>query len=145
MKFASLAVAAVLFTASAPAMAVECATGPEGNLCKAENGDPRAMYLVGRRAYVDGLETESGDLTDAFYWAARSKEGGFLGGKMLLKMVYIQMGEGSHHDYVQAHVWLTNAINGGDDYLVAWRKRLEYRMTDEQVAEAVNQAVSEAD
>lgn len=144
MKFAPLALAVALATiAIAPAVAADCVSGPEGNLCKAENGDPRAMYMVGRRFYLDGLAAESGDMTDAYVWASRSKEAGFLGGRMLLKMVYLQLGDGHHLDYVQAHIWLSQAIDGGDDYLVPWRKRLRYRMTDEQIAEATAKAIAE--
>lgn len=138
MKLACLAFAVVMIAATAPAAVAECTPGPEGNLCKAENGDVAAMYMVGRRAYLDGRVT--GDLAVAYYWARRSKEGGFLGGRMLLKMVHLQMGDGIHHDYVQAHRWLSEAIEGGDDYLVVWRKRLENKMTAEQLAEAGAQA-----
>ena len=138
MKLACLALAVAMMAATAPAAVAECTPGPEGNLCKAENGDVAAMYMVGRRAYLDGRET--GDLAVAYYWARRSKEGGFLGGRMLLKMVHLQMGDGIHHDYVQAHRWLSEAIDGGDDYLVVWRKRLEDKMTAEQLAEAGAQA-----
>ncbi len=145
MKLACLGFALAMIVATAPASAADCAVGPEGNLCKAENGDPRAMYMVGRRFYLDSLEAESGDLSDAYFWASRSKEEGFLGGRMLLKMVYLQLGDGHHNDYVQAHVWLTGAIDGGDEYLVPWRKRLEYRMTDEQIAEADAKAPERAE
>ena len=138
MKLARLALALAMIAAIAPAAAAECAPGPEGNLCKAESGDPLAMYMVGRRAYLEGRET--GDLAEAFDWARRSKEAGYRGGRMLLKMVYLQMGDGVHHDYVQAHRWLSEAIDGGDDYLVAWRNRLEAKMTAEQLAEARERA-----
>jgi hypothetical protein len=96
------------------------------------------MYMVGRSAFLEGRET--GDLTEAFDWARRSKEAGNRSGRMLLKMVYLQMGEGNHRDYAQAHRWLSEAIDGGDDYLVAWRERLEAKMTAEQLAEARERA-----
>ncbi|MDP6352955.1 MAG: hypothetical protein QF926_05280 [Alphaproteobacteria bacterium] len=133
MKLACLALAMIAAMAPA-AVAADCAPGPEGNLCKAENGDSLAMYMVGREAYAEGRQT--GDLTEAYKWASRSREAGFLGGRMLFKMVLLQMGDGIHRDYVQAHRWLSIAIDGGDDYLVPWRKRLEARMTVEQRAEA---------
>ncbi len=120
MKLARRALALAMIAAMAPAAAAaECPPGPEGNLCKAENGDPLAMYMVGRRAYLEGRET--GDLAEAFDWAWRSKEAGYLGGRMLLKMIYLQMGDGFHRDYVQAHRWLSEAIEGGDDYLASSR------------------------
>jgi TPR repeat protein len=145
MKLACLGFALAMIVATGPASAADCAVGPEGNLCKAENGDPRAMYMVGRRYYLDSLEADSGDLSDAFFWAWSSNEAGFLGGRMLLKMVYLQLGDGHHHDYVQAHVWLSAAIDGGDEYLVPWRKRLEYGMTDEQIAAADAKAAEHAE
>jgi TPR repeat protein len=121
---------------SADAIANECAKGPEGNLCKAENGDPRAMYLIGREAYLEARET--GDFTEAHMWATRSKAAGFLAGRMLFKMVHMQAGDGLHKDYVQAHQWITTAIEGGADYLVPYKQRLEARMTNDQIAEALS-------
>lgn len=120
--------------AACAAAAVECPRGPEGNLCKAENGDAMAMYLVGREAYAAGRE--SGDLSEALDWARKARDAGYRGGRMLLKMVYVQMGEGTHLDYAQAWRWLTGAIEAGDDYLEPWRARLETRMTEEQLARA---------
>ena len=120
--------------AACAAAAAECPRGPEGNLCKAENGDPMAMYLVGREAYAAGRE--SGDLSEALDWARKARDAGYRGGRMLLKMVYVQMGEGTHLDYAQAWRWLTGAIEAGDDYLETWRARLETRMTEEQLARA---------
>jgi TPR repeat protein len=130
----TLGLALALWTAAGPAGAEGCPPGPEGNRCKAENGDPRAMYLIGREAYDEARTT--GDFSEAYMWASRSKEGGFLGGRMLLKMVYLQAGEGLHHDYVEAHRWLNAAIADGDEYLVPWERRLEAKMTPEQIAEA---------
>lgn len=119
---------------SVDASANDCAPGPEGNRCKAENGDPRAMYLIGREAYLEARN--SGDFTEAYEWATRSKEAGFLAGRMLFKMVHMQAGDGLHNDYVEAHKWLTSAIDDGADYLAPYKRRLEAKMTDEQIAEA---------
>ena len=111
-----------------------CPTGPEGNRCKAENGDPMAMYMVGREAYAAGRE--NGDLSDALAWARRARDAGYRGGRMLLKMVYVQMGEGTHRDHVQAHGWLTDAIEAGEDYLEPWLGRLEAKMTGGELERA---------
>ena len=119
---------------AASVAAAACPEGPEGNLCKAEEGDPLAMYMIAREAYAAGRE--SGDLSEAFDWAQRSRDGGYRGGRMLLKMVYVQMGEGTHSDFVQAWRWLSEAIEAGDDYLEPWRQRLEKKMTDEEIATA---------
>jgi hypothetical protein len=51
-------------------------------------------------------------------------------------MVHMQLGWGAHKDYVQAYVWLSEAIAGGSDYLVTWRKMLTEKMTPEQLAKA---------
>ena len=134
MNRMTLGLALALWTAAGPAGAEDCPPGPEGNRCKAENGDPRAMYLIGREAYDEARTT--GDFSEAYMWASRSKEAGFLGGSMLFKMVHLQAGEGLHHDYVEAHRWLSAAIADGDEYLVPWERRLEAKMTPEQIAEA---------
>ncbi len=119
-----------------PATAAEpdCPPAPDKVPCLAERGDPMAMYVMGRRAFADGRE--SGDLTEALQWALKAAEKGYRSGNMLLKMVYLQMGEGTHRDFVQAYVWLSEAIDKGDDYLLAWRKRLAGKMTPEQLAQA---------
>lgn len=134
MRRMTLGLGLAALIAAAPGYASECAPLPEGMRCAAENGDPRAMYMIGREAYAKARET--GDFSEAYMWATRAKEAGFLGGKMLYKMVHLQAGEGLHHDYVEAHQWLSQAIADGADYLVPWRRRLEAKMTDEQIAAA---------
>ncbi len=129
-----LGLALGMLIAAGPAGADGCAPGPEGNLCKAENGDPAAMYLIGREAY-DAARI-SGDFSEAYLWANRARDAGFLGGKMLYKMVHLQAGEGKHHDYVEAHHWITTAIADGADYLVPWKRRLEAKMSADQIAQA---------
>lgn len=118
-----------------PAQSAECPKLPEGMRCMAENGDGRAMYVIGREAYDKARTT--GDFTEARLWAARAMEAKFFpAAKMLWKMVHMQVGDGQHKDLVQGHVWLVDAIDGGADYLVPWRRRLEAKMTSEQIAEA---------
>ena len=134
MNKMALGFALAMLIAAGPVGANDCAPGPEGNRCKAENGDPRAMYLIGREAY--DAARESGDFSEAYEWASRAKEAGFLGGRMLFKMVHLQAGDGHHHDYVEAHRWLSTAIADGADYLIPWRRRLEAKMTSEQIADA---------
>jgi hypothetical protein len=97
-----------------------------------------AMYAVGRKAYDDGRQ--SGDFTEALSWSRKLAAAKEKNGERLLKMVYLQLGWGAHRDYVQAYVWLSEAIAGGDDYLVQWRKMLVDKMTPEQVAQAKKQA-----
>ena len=126
-------VAAVL--SGAPAIAADCPKLPEGMRCMAEAGDGRAMYVVGREAYDAARET--GDFTEARMWADRAMKAKFFpAAKMLWKMVHLQVGDGQHKDLVQSHVWLVDAIDGGAEYLVPWRRRLEGKMTSEQISEA---------
>ena len=96
------------------------------------------MYAVGRNAYETART--SGDFSEAFDWAQRLNALGDKNGERLLKMVYMQMGWGAHHDYVQAYVWLSQGIVGGADYLVQWRKMLVEKMSPEQLAAAKQQA-----
>ena len=114
---------------------------PEGNgwiACQAQNGDPQAMYVMGRNAYDAARET--GDFTAPMNWARKVVAAGNPSGKRLLKMVHLQLGWGAHKDFVQAYVWLSEAIAGGDVYLVPWRKMLMEKMTPEQIAEAKKRA-----
>lgn len=127
MKAAWFPALGLVLAAFAAAAQAACPAGPDGNRCKAENGDALAAYMIAREAYAAGRE--SGDLSEAFAWAQRSRDAGYRGGRMLLKMVYVQMGEGTHRDFVQAWRWLTEAIEAGDDYLEPWRRRLEKRMS----------------
>jgi TPR repeat protein len=134
MKKTSVGLALALLIAAGSVQADGCTPGPEGNRCKAENGDPAAMYLVGREAYDEARN--SGDFSEAYMWATRARNAGFLGGKMLFKMIHLQAGQGAHHDNVEAHGWISTAIADGADYLVPWKRRLEAIMTREQLAEA---------
>ena len=122
----------LIVSASVVQAAVEdCPPGPEGNLCKAENGDVHAMYIVGREAYDTARDT--GDFSEAYRWASQARTAGFLGGRMLFKMIHLQAGQGRHHDNAEAHQWITKAIAEGDDYLIPWKRRLEAIMTPEEL------------
>ena len=72
----------------------ECPSGLDGNLCRAESGDRRAMYMVARAAYVKENESiKDGatvvDFSHAYEWAWKSKKLGFQGGNSVLKMIYV--------------------------------------------------------
>ncbi len=133
MKLAASLLA--LFVGANAVHAAGCPSGPEGNLCKAENGDAHAMYMVGREAYETARET--GNYSDAYRWASRARAAGFLGGRMLFKMIHLQAGQGRHHDNVEAHGWIIRAIAEGEEYLVPWKRRLEAIMTPEQLRSAL--------
>ena len=117
----------------------ECPSGLDGNLCRAESGDRRAMYMVARAAYVKENESiKDGatvvDFSHAYEWAWKSKKLGFQGGNSVLKMIYVNAA--MHKNPVEAHRWFTRALNDGEDYLVLWLQRLEDVMTQTQIQEA---------
>ena len=112
----------------------ECPSGEEWTACRAQQGDPLAMYVMGRDAYEKGRE--SGDMTAALDWALKIIQAGNKNGERLLKMVYLQLSWGTHRDLVQAYVWLSQGIANGGDYLVTLRKNLTEKMSAEQLAQA---------
>ncbi len=116
----------------------ECPSGDEWIPCQAQKGDAMAMYVMGRRAYEDARA--SGDFTAALDWSRKLVAAKEKNGERLLKMVYLQLGGGAHRDYVQAYVWLSEAIAAGDAYLLRWRNMLVEKMTSEQVAQAKERA-----
>ena len=111
-----------------------CPEGDESIECKAQAGDRIALYIVGRNAYESARE--SGDFSEALRLSRQLDASGDKNGDRLLKMVHLQLGWGGHTDYVQAYVWLSEAIAGGKDYLVTWRSRLAEKMTPDQLAQA---------
>ena len=141
MKLAAHLLALVMGAGAAQAAMEDCPSGPDGNRCKAEHGDVHAMYMIGREAYDAARDT--GNYSEAYQWAARAREAGLLAGRMLFKMVHLQAGKGAHHDYVEAHQWITKAIAEGEDYLVPWKRRLEAIMTPEQRKAALRAEAAE--
>jgi hypothetical protein len=127
-----------LFTISANAENSECSNKEDKVLCMALEGDAMAMYVMGRREYT--IARKTGDMTKALNWTLKVLENkdSALVASRLLKMIYIQLGEGVHKDYVQAYIWLQEGINKGDDYvyLIRWQERLTYYMTEQQINDA---------
>jgi hypothetical protein len=110
---------------------------PEGDgwlECRAKAGDRMAIYVLGRNAYDNARE--SGDFSEALRLSRDLAVTGDKNGERLLKMTQMQLGWGAHKDYVQAYVWLSEAIAGGSDYLVKWRAMLMEKMTPAQLAKA---------
>lgn len=120
----------------ATAVDPDCVSDEDKVPCLAAKGDPMAMYMMGRRAY-EGARV-SGDFTEALAWGQKIIKVRRHTGNMLLKMVYLQLGGGEHRDYVQAHVWLREAIDSSEAnlYLIPWLERLEARMEPEQIERA---------
>lgn len=127
-----------LFTISANAENSECSAKEDKVLCMALEGDTMAMYVMGRREYT--IARKTGDMTKALNWTLKVLENkdSALVASRLLKMIYIQLGEGVHKDYVQAYIWLQEGINKGDDYvyLIRWQERLTYYMSEQQINDA---------
>ena len=115
-----------------------CSNKEDKILCMAENGDAMAMYVMGRREYA--IAHESGDMSKALEWALKAMKKKERVAKRLLKMIYIQLGEGVHKDYIQAYIWLQTAIDKGEEYnyLNRWQERLKYFMSESELIEAKN-------
>lgn len=103
--------------------------------CAFEN-ESLSLFIKGRDAYDRGRET--GDLSEAreigYQLAARKNKNG----RALLKMVYMEIRNGGHKNYVQAYDWVQEAMQRNETYA-----RLDYqtvlnslkkRMTPEQLA-----------
>ena len=118
----------------------DCASETDKVPCLAEKRDPMAMYMMGRRAYDAGRK--SGDLTEALVWAFKVVKVNQRIGNQMLKMLYLQMGGGVHRDFVQAYLWISEAIASDEKYgyLVPWRKRLAAKMSPEQLEQATRLA-----
>ena len=113
---------------------IECAEGDQSMECRAQAGDSIALYVMGRRSYDEARE--SGDFSQALGYSRQLREKSEKNGERLSKMVYMQLGWGAHNDSAQAYVWLTEAIDAGDDYLVSWRDMLAEKMTPDQLEQA---------
>lgn len=132
-----LALTSMPWTAGVPTAAAaetDCPEGKEWVECMAAHGDRMAIYMQGRSAYESARET--GDFSEALRLSRQLTAQGDKNGERLLKMTYMQLGWGAHKDYPQAYQWLSEGINGGDDYLVRWREMLVEKMTPEQLAKA---------
>ncbi len=122
--------------AGARAAETDCASETDQVPCLAEKGDSMAMYVMGRRAYDAGRK--SGDFTEALEWALKVVKLNKRIGNQMLKMLYLQMGGGVHRDFIQAYIWISEAIASDEKYgyLVPWRERLASKMSPEQLEQA---------
>lgn len=96
-----------------------------------------SLFIKGRDAFDRGREI--GNLTEARNVALelieRKDE---KHGKVLMKYVYMQVGQGVHKDLVEAYGWVQNDLRAGTSYkrldLERIRDSLKKRMTPEQLA-----------
>lgn len=105
--------------------------------CAFEN-ESMALFIKGRDAYDKGRET--GDLSEARKIAQELVQRKNKYGKRMMKMIYMQLGTGSHKNYVQAYRWVQDAIANDEKYarldLNRILNQLSEKMTPEQLTEA---------
>ncbi len=127
--------------ACAPAVAAEDAfvcMEETQQKCDEENAN-LALFMKGHDAFDRGRER--GDLGEARRIAleliARKDE---RHGKILMKYIYMQVGQGVHRNYVEAYRWIADDMAHGAKYsrlsLEGTLDRLVTKMTPEQIAEA---------
>ena len=103
--------------------------------CAYEN-ESLSLFIKGRDAYDHGREI--GDLSQAreigYQLAARKNKNG----RILLKMIYMEIRMGGHKNYVQAYDWVNEAMQRNESYarldFQSVLDSLKKRMTPEQLA-----------
>ena len=103
--------------------------------CAFEN-ENLSLFIKGRDAYDRGREI--GDLSEAreigYQLAARKNKNG----RVLLKMIYMEVRMGGHKNYVQAYDWVEEAMQRNESYarldFQSVLDSLKKRMTPEQLA-----------
>lgn len=106
-----------------------CSVSATGLKRKAQHGDARAQYELGRRC------TEQKNYRCALEWLQKAAEQGHAGAQNRLGVMY-ERGEGVPMDLVQAYVWFTRAAASQNTYAAANRLSLERRLTAEQMGAA---------
>ena len=106
--------------------------------CDYENAN-LGLFVKGRDAYVRGRET--GDLSEARNIALELlSRKDTKHGKVLMKYVYMQIGQGVHKNLVESYRWIASDLAVGASYsrlsLERIRDSLVARMTPEQLVEA---------
>jgi len=100
---------------------VPSAYAEEGFVCPLENekecafeNENLSLFIKGRDAYDRGRET--GNLSEAreigYQLAARKNKNG----RVLLKMIYMEIRMGGHKNYVQAYDWVEEAMQRNESY-----------------------------
>lgn len=99
----------------------------------AEAGIDLAQFNLGT-LYFEGLGVEQ-DYAKALEWYSRAAFGGNGDAQFNLSVMY-QEGLGTQVDYVEAHAWLELAARNLNDVSVDDAKRLEKKMTEEELGRA---------
>lgn len=117
-----------------PSAEPACPKGEGWLECRAAAGDKLAIYRLGRTAYENARE--SGDFTEALRLARQLNAAGDKNGERLLTMVHLQLGWGTHKDFVQAYAWLLEDLQKDDEHLPKMLRQLGDKMTAEQIGQA---------
>ena len=133
----SLTTLALVVTSVPYAYAEEGFTCPleDEKECAFEN-ENLSLFIKGRDAYDHGREV--GDLSEArdigYQLAARKNKNG----RVLLKMIYMEIRMGGHKNYVQAYDWVQEAMQRNESYarldFQTVLDSLKKRMTPEQLS-----------
>jgi len=103
--------------------------------CDYEN-ESIEIFIKGRDAYDHGREI--GDLTEAREAAKKLIARKNKNGKVLMKMIYMQIGMGGHKNYLEAYHWVEEAIANNERYarldMNGLLEKLSQRMTDAERA-----------
>lgn len=104
-----------------------------------EKNQNLGLYIKAHDAFDRGRE--AGDLSEARNLALQLiANNDARHGKTLLKYIYMQVGMGTHKNYVEAYRWINADLASGAKYnrldLERTRDRLAKLMTPEQIAEA---------
>ncbi len=114
-------------------LAVDLNCEPNDTKCEKEEYKI-TIYKQGRDEYEKARQ--SGDFTKVYHIARELAGLKDRKGRMMLKMVHIQLGWGKHKDYPQAYAWLDQAIKDGLDYAPKWLERLQAQMSASQLKKA---------
>ena len=117
-----------------PPIEANCPRDENWVACRAAAGDPLAIYRLGRTEYEKARE--SGDFTEALRLARQLNATGDKNGERLLTMVHLQLGWGTHKDYVQAYAWLVEDMGKDNEHLPKMVRQLAGKMTPEQLEQA---------
>jgi TPR repeat protein len=102
-------------------------------LFKAEAGDAKAQSILGN-VYLDGQGVPQ-DYAEAIKWYRKAADQGDAEAQYSLGEMY-DIGQALPQDYVQAHMWFSLAAARGYQGSAEARRKVENRMTPEQIAEA---------
>ena len=94
---------------------------------KAEQGDARAQYELGKRC------SDKKNYRCALVWLQKAGEQGHAGAQNRLGVMY-ERGEGVMVDLVEAYKWYSLSAAAGNSFASANRASLESHLTREQIA-----------